>query len=466
MFSNIFTPIKEVVSNILLTLALLTGVAATPIEPVASPVQAPELGATISAIADFRTSLASSISANATEMTLVSFDTGSDSLVLGERYGFKIGGSEYVIGTASSSNRIVDMVRGLSRRTATSSVSAYQQGWGRGTAVEITDAPLILDHANKLNGAAGFESVLRYATSTATTSFTTSKDIVSKEYVDGVAFNGAGVVDATTAARGVSEFASQAEAGSSTSNGTAGPLVLPASLATTTYNAGTSAFRIPMTDSNGLIDEEFIPHIITASSTYTATTTFANYVEGISSSTVKIYTASTTYVKPAGLRHVVVEVQGAGGGGAGPGAGGGAGAYAKKLIRATELASSTAIVISAAGVGSGNTSFGTTTAGNGANAVNTTGGSGGTATLGDININGQAGQSTTASYAGGDGGDSFLGNGGPGGLFPQNGTDANAAGSASGYGAGGGGGGSANDGSPTAGATAGTQGVVIVTEYF
>ncbi len=214
-----------------------------------------QLGANISAIADFRTSLAAGISSSATTMTLVTFTSGSDSLVIGQTYGFKIGGREYVIGTAAASNQITGMTRGLSRGTATSSISAYQEAWGRGTSVEVTDAPVLVDISNKLNGNGGFDKVIHYQSNLTVASDT---DIVSKKYVDGLAFSGAGVIDASTIARGVSELATQIETASSSSQGGSGVLVIPASNATSSYNSATASLRVVVTKNSGKIDSNFL----------------------------------------------------------------------------------------------------------------------------------------------------------------------------------------------------------------
>lgn len=179
------------------------------------------------------------------------------------------------------------------------------------------------------------------------------------------------------------------------------------------------------------------------------------------------FTSSGTWTKDAGLKYVIVEVQGAGGRGDSCG-GGGSGAYSRKTILASALGATESITIGAASVGSGNTSFGThVTCGNGGNASGDTGGSAGTASGGDFNLNGQAGQEGFGSLGGGAGGSSFLGFGGPY-TAPGNATNTRGGLSGSGFGAGGAGNADATDGSPDAsgGGGNGTAGVVIVTEYY
>lgn len=174
-----------------------------------------------------------------------------------------------------------------------------------------------------------------------------------------------------------------------------------------------------------------------------------------------------TWTKPSGLKYVIVEVQGAGGNGGTDGAGGGGGGYARKVIAAASLGATETVTIGAAGVGSGNTSFGShATGGNGGNASGTTPGTGGTAASGDVNIDGQTGGASDGGGTGGGGGDSVLGFGAPG---ATNGSaTANQNGDAAGgYGGGGAGGMTASDGSPSGGTGgSGTQGIVIVTEFY
>lgn len=174
-----------------------------------------------------------------------------------------------------------------------------------------------------------------------------------------------------------------------------------------------------------------------------------------------------TWTKPAGLKYVVVEVQGAGGKGASTGGGGGGG-YSKKLIATASLGTTETVTIGAGSVGTGNTSFGAhAIGGNGANASNDTGGAGGTASGGDININGQTGANGQSSNGGGSGGGSVLGMGG---LFrnSENTVIATSGLAGAGYGGGGSGNADASDGSPdaTGDGGAGAPGIVIVTEYY
>ena len=185
---------------------------------------------------------------------------------------------------------------------------------------------------------------------------------------------------------------------------------------------------------------------------------------------VVTFTSSGTWTKDTGLKYIIVEAVGGGGGGAseasGASGGGGGAGYFRKLILASALGATETVTIGAAGTAAdpsgtagGDTTFGAhATAGGGGGGQNDVGGTGGTATGGDINIQGQDGSAAIAdgnqsstSYDGAIGGSSQLGHGatwGNGGV-------------ARGYGAGGKGG-----SEDTGGGGQGTAGIVMVTEYY
>lgn len=213
---------------------------------------------------------------------------------------------------------------------------------------------------------------------------------------------------------------------------------------------------------------------------------------------VQTFTSSGTYTPTAGMLYCIVEVVGGGGGGGGAAStnatqlsaagGGGGGGYAKKSFIAGTIGGSQAVTIGAGGAGgaaglSGG-SGGTTSLGA---LISATGGAGGALSLasavsaatavavaggigsgGDINISGSNSfyGSVTIVTAGsnsfpiaGGGGNSFYGEGGA--------ETSNAPGNlASGYG-GGGAGGSCNvsNGTGFAG-SAGTPGIVVITEFI
>jgi len=188
---------------------------------------------------------------------------------------------------------------------------------------------------------------------------------------------------------------------------------------------------------------------------------------------VVTFTSSGTWTKDAGLKYVVVEVQGGGGNGdsvtsssssISTGGGGGAGGYSKKLILASALGATETVTVGAA---AGASSFGIlATANGGTTSTSRAGGDGGTAASGDINIQGGDGSPAISTGidrdgAGGSGGNSPLGFGGKG--AGETDTFVNG-GAGRGYGGGGGGALAANDEFATGGAGAG--GIVIVTEFY
>jgi hypothetical protein len=187
-------------------------------------------------------------------------------------------------------------------------------------------------------------------------------------------------------------------------------------------------------------------------------------------------TTLQTWTKPTGLKYVTAEALGAGGGGGGVRAGGtagggGGGGYAKKLISVASLGATESVLVGYAGTGeyydsalvtevNGEPSkFGShILAGGGSSATEEGGGAGGGAgSSGDINITGGSGFSGDGNdYRGGKGGDSIFGFGGSGGL--NGGGSGGVA-----YGSGGGG---ASHASNVHVGGAGTNGIVIVTEYY
>ncbi len=154
-----------------------------PLQPISQVEKAPQvdpLGA-YDAGADFRSSLAFEISVSATSMTLNSTSTPSgEALVMGHTYGFKLGGREYVKGTLSAGKQITSMTRGISLINGTTT-GGVAEPWGRGTAVELTDAPLILEHTNKINGTQNFDNVLTYDSAYSIAS--SSNQIPSASYI-------------------------------------------------------------------------------------------------------------------------------------------------------------------------------------------------------------------------------------------------------------------------------------------
>ncbi len=187
---------------------------------------------------------------------------------------------------------------------------------------------------------------------------------------------------------------------------------------------------------------------------------------------MQVFTSSGTWTRPTGITKVIVEVQSGGGSGCHDsqdtiGGSGGGGGYARKFIDVSSISTAT-ITVGSGGSGAPYNSVGndggnsiwsdganTVTANGGAGGTRTQyyGGAGGTATGGDINIQGQYGAQWNVNTSGGD---SYMGHGGQWSY-----GDINAW-----IGRGYGGGGSMRFnlyGSGPSGA--GSNGIVIVTEY-
>lgn len=286
---------------------------------------------------------------------------------------------------------------------------------------------------------------------------TASTSVSTKGYTDYVAFNGAAVINANTTNKGVVEIATQLEAASSTAiGGTGATVVIPASSATSTYNAATAPLRVIVTDNTGHIDSNFIGAL--------ATTTNIGYqgAYNIGKNEQFITTTGTsTFAVPAGITKLAVTVQGAGATGgscystSGNGIATGGGAAGGNAFGFIDVTGTTTIQVFVGATTTSTTTaaqwstFGTNgfysyaTGGNPGNSGSggqgsTVGGTGGLghAPTSGINITGQAGSqgvfynSTGAVVIfGGNGGSSPLGFGGP----YESGTSYGA----TGYGAGG-----------------------------
>lgn len=442
-----------------------------------APAPEPTLSAALpSATAIFETSLAAPISSSATSMTLSSNSVRGGGALSGYNcFTLDEGSSqaEFACGTVSGT-AVSSLTRGISPLTGTTTDSDLQFAHRRGASVKITDFPLIQILKAQANGEDTYPNILKYASHP---TFTATTDIVDKKYVDDIAISGAGVIDATTAARGVVEFATAAEQAASTAAGSSGTLALKSEFATSTYNSATAGNVVVVTGSGGTIDKLFIP-------TTLASTTFSGFVSlsGVATSTIastslaaftSSTTPTTTWTKPSNLKYVIVEVIAGGGGGGGNTAangectGGAGGGYAREIIPAAALGATETVTVGGGGtgeVGSGSCAGGNTGGPSSFGAhLSATGGSGdgrtaGTGSGGDINLSGHAGaRHMTTDNVGGQGGGTFYA---PATNWtPIDNTAANGASP------GGGGAGSSTSGADAAGGN-GAVGAVYVWQYF
>lgn len=157
-------------------------------------IQSASLGATIpTPVANFTTSLANSISASETSMTLVSIAVdGGSTLINGGTYGFVIdegtSNQETVIGILNTSdNTVSSLLRGVSPTTGNTEVASLKKTHRRGASVKITDHPVLPVIARILSGDESISNTLTYDTGVTPTA---SGDLVDKEYADALAFGG------------------------------------------------------------------------------------------------------------------------------------------------------------------------------------------------------------------------------------------------------------------------------------
>jgi hypothetical protein len=419
-----------------------------------------------SGVAVFETSLASPIQASSTSMTLASVSIrGGGSLSGYQCFTIDEGSAqaEYVCGTASGTI-ISSLERGLSPADGVTEVTALKFSHRRGASVKITNFPLLQRLQAQNAGDATFESPLTYGASVSTSSLSTNgQNLASVAYANSLSFGA--IAQAGTASGGFVELATGLEAASSTASGTAARLVIPTTITTTT--APTSGNVIPVTKADGNIDLGFLPDIV-------------------GSTTVRIFTASSTWSKPAtstGFKGIIVELVGGGGGGGSAnsssgvgGGGGGGGGYCREHLSADELTatSSVFITIGNAGLALGSTldgltgsttsfsTFASSTGGvGGKSSATRIGGQGGVGVGCDVNAAGSHGGSWSYVAAddgiGGIGGSSMFGGGGQPALN-------NAGGNAIGFG--GGGAGAADTAPANVFGGNGTAGIAIITELY
>lgn len=240
----------------------------------------------------FETSLASKISTSDSSMTLVS---GSD------RNGTALNGYmcftidegtasvEFVCGTASST-AVSSLTRGIDPLTGTTAVTALKKEHRRGATVKVTNYPQLAIVSRILNGDDTFPNRISYVSTIATSSLTTY-NLVNKQYVDGVALQGAPTATSTTP--GLVELASRTQLSAGTAMDGAYTLVPQNAFFSSTPQAATT---VPVTDSNGKLAQGFqdltVPWTFsTATSTASAS---ADAINLVPAGAIQMFAATTS----------------------------------------------------------------------------------------------------------------------------------------------------------------------------
>jgi hypothetical protein len=240
--------------------------------------QSQTLGASLTVptvVALFQTSLASAISSSATTMTLTSATDLAGTTLASSTYAFIIDegtASQEMVIADCTSTACINMIRGVSIITGTTTVSALQKSHRRGASVKITDGPQLMILSRIINGIGTFPNKLAY---TSAPTFTSGNEIITKTYADNIANQGAATSSETVA--GISELATQIEMASSTDLGSDRPIVLQAKYATS--SPGYAGLWSVVTNNSGKIAQGFLDltetFLFTASTTHTATTSIS-----------------------------------------------------------------------------------------------------------------------------------------------------------------------------------------------
>jgi hypothetical protein len=256
----------------------------------------------------FTTTLASRITSTDSSMTLSSATDIDGTTLASSTYGFIIdeglSNEEFVLADCTGT-ACTNMTRGLSGRTATTSISSLRQEHRRGATVKITDAPSLLFLVNVIKGKQNIENAIRYDSIATTTINANRNNLATAGLVQDAVLSGASVTGASETNYGTVEIATGIETASSTANGSAGRLSIPASLATSTCTTNDSACAlvVVVTKNNGKIDDNRIststllngPITIntTASTTLASTTINGFNPYGLIASTTLSTAAST-----------------------------------------------------------------------------------------------------------------------------------------------------------------------------
>lgn len=393
-----------------------------------APVVGSSLPASVPSV--FETYLAAQMGSTDTSMTLANGSLRDSTNLTGYQC-FTIDANspslEYVCGNASGT-AVTNLVRGIDAVSGTTSISSLAMSHRLGADVKISDYPILTILTRMANGTDVYPQPITYDPTVATSALQSNgQNLASVNYVNGVAFGGAGVVNATAGAKGVVQIATPGQAAAGTLLGSTGAsLALATSFASSTPS--TTQSIVVVAKSTGTIDNGFI-----STSTLLSTSTLSNTYIGTIGKHIVMFTSSGTFTVPTGLSYAFVQVCGAGGDGGssnagGTGGGGGsAGGYSQRMV---SLLSTTSVAVTITAHNTiGTTSFGnflfasngsTTPAGASGLSANPGVGSGG-----DINSLGEVGFFPSApGTTGGMGGASFFGGGGLPGTNTNNAVNA------------------------------------------
>lgn len=204
----------------------------------------------------FITTLQSSIGSSDTSMTL-NLGTFKNGTSLSGYQCFTLDSgtatAEYVCGTASGT-AISSLLRGIDPQNPAATSTSLAFSHRRGADVRITDFPILQVVKRLVNGQDAFPSRLSMDTSIATSSFTTY-NLVTKQYTDGVALQGAPTATTTGNIPGVVALASGIQLSNGTAMSGAYTLVAPASFFSYSPQSATS---IPVSNASGKINVGYL----------------------------------------------------------------------------------------------------------------------------------------------------------------------------------------------------------------
>lgn len=190
---NIFNTIASYVLAPFIWLGSLFAPTPVPVAVVAPVVmeQSKPLGATNaipSVIAFYEDNLISAITSSATSMTLTRGTDKVGTSLASSTYAFVIdvgSAQEEMVVADCTGTTCTNMTRGLSPITGTTTVASLQFPHRRGASVKITDGPQLLILSRIINGVQTIPNKLSY---TSAPTFLNNTEIVSKGYVDALAF--------------------------------------------------------------------------------------------------------------------------------------------------------------------------------------------------------------------------------------------------------------------------------------